>query len=70
MFFCFVFKHFSDVETLDYGSSSLVDYAFADNGSAFLVLSEYGSMNSQKMLCYGNSGSKVAENRNIHLMYL
>lgn len=58
-----VFKHLKDAKTLDYGSSSLLNFAFADNGSAVLILSEYGSMNSQKMICYGSSGNKVAEEK-------
>lgn len=58
-----VFRNLKESETVEYGSSSLVDFDFANNGTAILVLSEYGSMNSQKMVCYGKNGKVTGEVR-------
>ena len=50
-------KGLNKKEDKSYGSSTLSAYTFGDDGNTVLVLSEYGSTNSEKLTCYNSSFS-------------
>ena len=49
--------------SLDYGTSTLSAYAFSNDGLSTLVLSEYGSTNSEILTCYNSSFVKVFDEK-------
>lgn len=56
-------KNFKKAENMEYGSSTLSNFAFSEDGYSVLVLSEHGSTNSVKLFCYNPSLTKACEKK-------
>ena len=54
-------KNFKNKTDLEYGTSTLSNYTFSDDGHTVLALSEHGSSNSDVLSCYSPSFSKTFE---------
>lgn len=48
-------KSAKNIENIDYESSTLSNFAFSEDGFTALVLSEHGSTNNEKLVCYSPS---------------
>ena len=48
-------KSAKNIENIEYGSSALSNFAFSEDGFTALVLSEHGSTNNEKLICYSTS---------------
>lgn len=48
-------KNLKTNEDVDYGSSTLSNFAFSEDGYTVLVLSEHGSTNNELLTCYSSS---------------
>lgn len=48
-------------EDIEYGTSSLAAFDFSEDGETAIVLSKYGSTNSQVLYCYSSSFNKSCE---------
>ncbi len=63
-------KNKSDIE---YGSSTLQDFAFSEDGYTAIALAQHGSTNEQKILCYSNSLTQTFDNdydKTVKSMYM
>ncbi len=56
-------KDLKKAENTDFGTSTLANYTFSEDGETILVLSEYGSTNSQVLTCYSSSFGKNFEKK-------
>ncbi|MCQ2489919.1 MAG: DUF5711 family protein [Clostridia bacterium] len=48
-------KSAKNIENIEYGSSALSNFAFSEDGFTALVLSEHGSTNNEKLICYSTT---------------
>lgn len=54
-------KNLKSKEDFEYGSSTLSNFDFSEDGYLALALSAYGSTNNQKVICYSSSLNKTCE---------
>ncbi len=56
-------KGLKNKEDMEYGSSTLSNFAFSEDGNTVLALSEHGSTNNEKLYCFSPNLSKTCEKK-------
>lgn len=56
---CIFLRNFNDSKTVKYGESTLNGFAFANNGATVLCISDYGSLNAQRLVGYRPNGKEA-----------